>query len=99
MSDLIPDASLAHLPFKAEPISTWTEETDLARFLSDLFDTPAVVIAPDGERHEGTYREYGEGLFAGGLESMREFAATLTQRSLDVYPRRSDQAVAGERCA
>jgi len=85
MAEIISTKCVSHLPFREEPIRKWSSGGDLATFLTDLFDQPCVIIAPDGSRHESNYSDYGAHLFEGGVAEMRQLAGELSEVSIQVY--------------
>jgi hypothetical protein len=85
MAEIISTKCVSHLPFTEEPISKWSSEGDLATFLTDLFEQPCVIIAPDGSRHESNYSDYGVYLYDGGVTEMRQLAGELSEVSTEVY--------------
>jgi hypothetical protein len=85
MAEIISQQTLNHLPFKAEAINRWKNNSDLPKFLVALHDQPCVITGPDGVEHHSNYSDYGIYLFDGGLEKMRALAQELTDSSVNVY--------------
>lgn len=85
MAEIISQPTLNHLPFKAEAISRWKRDSDLAKFLVTLFDQPCVITAPDGSEHHSNYSDYGYDLFDGGKDKVNTLAKELSESSVNDY--------------
>lgn len=91
MAKIISQFTLTHLPFKAEPIASWTETSDLGKFLTALFDQPYEMTAPDGTTHESTYAGYGSYLLNYEGNRIKAHAEELSQISENVYHQNPDK--------
>ena len=91
MAEIISQLTMNHLPFKAEAVSRWDENSDLQKFLVALYDQPCVMTGPDGVEHHSNYSDYGSYLFDGGIEKMNAFANELSESSEDVYHQNPDK--------
>jgi hypothetical protein len=67
---IIPQSCLTLLPFAAQPVPAWGEDSDLLRFLTCLFDKPAVLIDSRGTKYQGTYSSYGRYLYEHGVKKV-----------------------------
>jgi hypothetical protein len=82
---IISNETLKVLPFKPEAISAWSSETDLSKFLIELFNQPSVITAPDGSIHNSNYSHYGSYLFDEGITAMTRLAKEFSEGSLHVH--------------
>jgi hypothetical protein len=64
-----------YLPFSFEPLSEWSDKTDLLQFLYELFTQEAVVTGPFGRKVYSNYRSYGKYLFDLGFEYFKDLAS------------------------
>jgi hypothetical protein len=85
MAEIISQQTVDGLPFKAEAITRWNEDSDLPKFLVALYNQPCVITGPDGVEHDSNYSDYGIYLFDGGLEKMTALAQELTESSVNVH--------------
>lgn len=76
---LISDKLLVQLPFSAESLLSWREDTDLHSFLSELSDHEGTIIMSDGRRETVNYVDYGDFLYEQGTRDFRSWAHRFTQ--------------------
>lgn len=76
---LISHELLEYLPFSAEPLLSWREDTDLYEFLSELSNVKGTLVMADGRRETVNYAFYGNYLYEQGIRDYRSWAHRFTQ--------------------
>src|SRR5258708_33293716 len=84
--DPIPESCLGLLPFSAEPLSEWNEDSDLCAFLVGMHSSEYTAVAESGERFAGSYSEYGRTLFFEGRQSGGQEAAQFARPAANALP-------------
>lgn len=77
--EIISDRLLEYLPFSAEPLLLWGEETDLYGFLSDLTGMEGTIVTVDGHKEAVSYEHFGDHLFHKGKRDFRKWAHRFTR--------------------
>ncbi len=72
--EIIPEQCLSLLPFVPEPVSSWSQRTDLLGFLRALFNKGGTIVEESGARHEINYASYGNSLYKWGKRDFRVIA-------------------------
>ena len=84
--ELIPKVLDKYLPFQAEPLNKWNDDTDLLQFLYTLYDNPAVILSEDGTRTYSNYREYGKYVYEEGRASIHNWISKFNEAAEKSIP-------------
>lgn len=74
------------MPFRAEPLTEWTKEGDLFRFLDRLCDTTGKMIEPDGATRSVSYRDYANSLYETGKIGLEATASRFYSEARSAKP-------------
>src|SRR5216683_4520353 len=85
-AEIIPRAALDMMPFRAEPLTEWTKEGDLFRFLDRLCDTTGKMIEPDGTTRSVSYRDYANSLYETGKIRLEATASRFYSEARSAKP-------------
>lgn len=83
---IISDQVLHYLPFSAEPLLIWDENTDLLQFLCELNNQPGVIVLADGTRENINYSDTGVYAYQGAKKKSRSWAHQYLQSAMDSPP-------------
>ena len=71
---LISNDLVERMPFSAEPLQLWSEDTDLRHFLLELSSIEGTLLTADGHRETINYVDYGDYLYQQGGRDFRAWA-------------------------
>src|SRR5688500_17090931 len=83
----IPQNAFAFLPFSTEPLSRWTDQTDLLQFLYALYDVSLTGISVDDvNEYTSNMRFYGKELFDAVKNEVISWIGTFTKCANEAQP-------------
>jgi hypothetical protein len=68
---IISDQVLKYLPLSAEPLLSWAEDTDLHRFLLELYSVEGTIVMADSHKETVNYADFGHDVYLHGRRSVR----------------------------
>ena len=86
MIDIIPKKVFNHLPFSSEPLSQWSETTDLLKFLYALHDKSGLIVAENGTRTPVNYRDYGKVVYERRQKETQSWVQRFTTAAKKALP-------------
>ncbi len=84
--NIIPQAALNYLPLLAEPLSQWSEETDLLYVLYELLDIRATITTEDGTTITSSYRDLAPSYFEDGKKDILSWIKVFGERGHEAIP-------------
>jgi len=78
MIEVIPESCLSIIPLKPEAVSSCSEESELLRYLVNLFDKEGQFIDELGRKFPVNYSGYGRNLFEEGRKQCGGKLGTAT---------------------
>lgn len=83
---IIPKNALDILPFTKEPPSQWTHDTDLYKYLYEMFNVSSEVVSDEGEKIEANYSFFGPYIFEESLDTLRDVEMRFTKCAREGRP-------------
>jgi hypothetical protein len=84
--EIIPEKCLEFVPFIPEGISSWSNDTNLLRYLRCLFDAELTMTAITGEQHVANTIDYGNSFFDEGKHQFRALATQFLRNGRKAKP-------------